>query len=93
MCCKCFVDIHIHVRNTTGAYPRQEHYRRNRAFRRRTNTYAKNTDALQRTLDVHLLQHNFVRPHWTTGEVLAVRLGIMAAPLRLEEILMMPKAA
>ena len=67
--------------------------RRNSAFRRGTNTYAKNTDALQRTLDVHLLQHNFVRPHWTTGEVPAVRLGIMAAPLRLEAILMMPKAA
>lgn len=65
--------------------------RRNSTFRRRTNTYAKNTDALQRTLDVHLLQHNFVRPHWTTGEVPAVRLGIMAAPLRLEEILMMQK--
>jgi hypothetical protein len=67
--------------------------RRNSAFRRRTNTYAKNTDALQRTLDVHLVQHNFVRPHWTTGEVPAVRLGIMAAPLRLEAILMMQKAA
>ena len=67
--------------------------RRNSAFRRRTNTYAKNTDALQRTLDVHLLQHNFVRPHWTTGEVPAVRLGIMVTPLRLEEILMMQKAA
>ena len=67
--------------------------RRNSAFRRRTNTYAKNADALQRTLDVHLLQHNFIRPHWTTGEVPAVRLGIMAAPLRLEAILMMPKAA
>ena len=67
--------------------------RRNSAFRRRTNTYAKNTTALQRTLDVHLLQHNFVRPHWTTGEVPAVRLGIMAAPLHLEEILMMQKTA
>ena len=67
--------------------------RRNSAFRRRTNTYAKNTEALQRTLDVHLLQHNFVRPHWTTGEVPAVRWGIVAAPLRLEEILMMQKTA
>ncbi len=51
-------------------------------------------DALQRTLDVPLLQHHFVRPRRTTGEEMpAVRLGIMAAPLRLEEILMMPKAA
>lgn len=61
--------------------------------RRRTNTYAKNTDALQRTLDAHLLQHNFVRPHWTTGEVPAVRLGIFTAPLSLEAILMMQKTA
>lgn len=27
----------------------------------------------------HLLQHYFVRPHWSTGEVPAVRLGIMTA--------------
>jgi len=67
--------------------------RRNSAFRRGTNTYAKNADALQRTLDVHWLQHHFVRPHWTTGEVPAVRLGIFAAPLSLEAILMMPKTA
>ena len=58
--------------------------RRNSAFRRGTNTYAKNADALQRTLDVHLLQHNFIRPHWTTGEVPAVRLGIMATPCALK---------
>ena len=67
--------------------------RRNSAFRRGTHTDAKNADALQRTLDVHLVQHYFVRPHWTTGEVPAVRLGIMATPLRLEAILMMQKAA
>ena len=67
--------------------------RRNSAFRRGTNTYAKNADALQRTLDVYLLQHHFVRPHWTTGEVPAVRLGLFTAPLSLEAILMMPKTA
>jgi hypothetical protein len=44
-------------------------------------------------LDVHLLPHNFVRPQWTTGEVSAVRLGIMTARLRLEAILMMQKVA
>ncbi|MBK8534682.1 MAG: hypothetical protein IPL59_05925 [Candidatus Competibacteraceae bacterium] len=67
--------------------------RRNSAFRRRTHTDAKNADALQRPLDGPLLQHHFVRPHWTPGEVPAMRWGIMAAPLRLEEIRMMPKAA
>ncbi|MBF0419462.1 MAG: IS1 family transposase [Magnetococcales bacterium] len=67
--------------------------RRNSAFRRRTNTYAKTEDALQRMLDVHLIIHNFVRPHWTTGVVPAVKLGIKKAPLRLEDILTMKKAA
>lgn len=52
----------------------------NGAFRRRTHTYAKNADALQRTLDRHLLQHNFIRPHRTTGEAPAVRLGIFTTP-------------
>lgn len=67
--------------------------RRNSAFRRRTNTYAKSREGLQRTLDVHLVIHNFVRPHWTTGEVPAVRLGIVTGALRLEDILTMKKAA
>ncbi|MEO5371595.1 MAG: hypothetical protein H7833_16115 [Magnetococcus sp. DMHC-1] len=67
--------------------------RRNSAFRRRTNTYAKSEDGLQRTLDVHLVIHNFVRPHWTTGVVPAVMLGIRKAPLRLEDILTMKRAA
>ena len=67
--------------------------RRNSAFRRGTNTYAKNADAPQRTLDVHRLQHHCVRPHWSTGEAPAVRSGLLAAPLRLAAILMMRKAA
>ena len=61
--------------------------RKNSAFRRRCNTYAKSKIALQRTLDVHLIIHNFVRAHWGTGLVPAVALGIFAAPLCLEDIL------
>ena len=61
--------------------------RKNSAFRRRCNTYAKSKIALQRTLDVHLIIHNFVRAHWGTGLVPAVALGIFAVPLRLEDIL------
>lgn len=61
--------------------------RKNSAFRRRTNTYAKSKLALQRTLDIHLIIHNFVRAHWTTGLVPAVALGIITAPLRLDDIL------
>ena len=67
--------------------------RRNSAFRRRTNTYAKTKTGLQRTLDVHQLIHNFVRPHWTTREVPAVALGILRAPLGLEDILTMQQHA
>ncbi|WP_446011964.1 IS1 family transposase [Candidatus Electrothrix sp.] len=65
--------------------------RRNSAFRRRTNTYAKTVLGLQRTLDVYWVIHNFVRKHWTTGEVPAVAMGVLSAPLGLEDILMMQK--
>ena len=76
-------DIHAnHVEAQNAALRR-----RNSAFRRRTNTYAKCLQGLQRTLDVHQIIHNFVRRHWTTGAVPAVALGIMTAPLRLEELL------
>ena len=59
----------------------------NSAFRRRTNTYAKCTEGLQRTLDVHQIFHNFIRRHWTTGVVPAVALGVITGALGLEEIL------
>ena len=67
--------------------------RRNSAFRRRTNTYSKNSEGLQRTLDVHQIVHNFIRPHWTTGKVPAVSLGIFSNALTFENILTMQKAA
>jgi len=51
--------------------------RRNAVFRRKTNTYAKSRDNLQRTLDVYWLVHNFVRTHFTTRVVPAVKLGIL----------------
>jgi len=38
--------------------------RRNSAFRRKTNTYAKSRNNLQRTLDLYWLVHNFVRGYW-----------------------------
>ena len=61
--------------------------RRNSAFRRRTNTYAKCKKGLQRTLDVHQIFHNFVRPHWSTHEVPAVMLGVIKEALCLKDIL------
>jgi transposase-like protein len=67
--------------------------RRNSTFRRKTNTYAKTKHGLQRTLDVHQIIHNYVRPHWTTGKVPAVVLGIMSEALSLESILTMQRVA
>ena len=55
--------------------------RRNAAFRRKTNTYAKSRQDLQRTLDVYWLVHNFVRVHFTTKVVPAVKLGILEVGL------------
>jgi hypothetical protein len=51
--------------------------RRNSTFRRRTNTHAKSKADLQRTLDVYWLVHNFVRVHFATKIVPAVKLGIL----------------
>ena len=61
--------------------------RRNSAFRRRTNPYAKCREGLKRTLDVHQIIHNFVREHWTTGVVPAVALGVIKEALWLETML------
>ncbi len=51
--------------------------RRNAAFRRKTNIYAKARKHLQRTLEVFWLVHNFVRVHFTTKQVPAARIGIL----------------
>lgn len=78
-------DIHANHLEAQNASMR----RRNSAFRRRTNTYAKNRAGLQRTLDVHQIIHNFVRPHWTTGKVPAEALGLSGGSLCLENLLTM----
>ncbi len=82
-------DIHANHLEAQNAATR----RKNSAFRRKTNTYAKTEDGLQRTLDVHQIIHNYVRPHWTTGEVPAVSLGIVSEAFTLESILTMQRAA
>lgn len=63
--------------------------RRNSAFRRKTNTYTKGRQHLQRTLDVGWLIHNFVRVHATTKMVPAVKLGILPTGLSLSQLLTM----
>ena len=61
--------------------------RRNAAFRRKTNTYAKSRKHLQRTLDVYWVVHNFVRVHFTTKVVPAVTLGILKLGLSWAQLL------
>jgi len=60
--------------------------RRNSAYRRRTNTYAKSTSGLQRTLDMLWIVHNFIRVHFTTKQVPAVAIGIIAQGLEWEDV-------
>ncbi len=61
--------------------------RRNTAFCRKTNTYAKSRKHLQRTLDVYWLVHNFVRIHFTTKVVPAVKLGILKLGISWSQLL------
>ena len=61
--------------------------RRNAAFRRKTNTYAKSRNHLQRTLDVYWLVHNFVRVHFTPKVVPAVKLGILKLGISWSQLL------
>lgn len=63
--------------------------RRCSAMRRRTNTYAKHKQGLQRALDLQWVMHNFVRPHFTTGEIPAVALGLHDQGFSVSELLMM----
>ena len=61
--------------------------RRNSACRRKTNTYAKSKNGLQRTLDILWIVHNFIRKHFTTKQVPAVALGILKEGLSWEQVL------
>lgn len=55
-------------------------------YRRKTNTYAKAQPALQTQLDAYWVEHNFIRPHFTTRKIPAVALGILVHPLLWHEI-------
>lgn len=67
--------------------------RRCSAYRRKTNTYAKNKTGLQRVLDCVWIAHNFIRVHYTTKQVPAVALGIIEKGLSWAQVLMLQKAA
>lgn len=55
-------------------------------FRRKTNTYAKSENNLQRILNVYWVIHNYVRTHFTTKEIPAVRLGILEKALNVKTL-------
>lgn len=61
-------------------------HRKLACFRRKTNTYAKNTRHLQHRLDVHWLIHNFVHKHFTTKVVPAVVIGVIPTGLTWEQL-------
>jgi hypothetical protein len=61
--------------------------RKNSAYRRKTNTYAKLTEALQRTLDVYWVIHNFIRNHYTTKRVPAENLGLIEKGFNFSDLL------
>lgn len=76
-------DIHANHLEAFNASMR----RRNATFRRKTNTYAKSRQDLQRTLDVFWLIHNFTRVHFTTKVVPAVKLGILETKISWSQLL------
>lgn len=56
-------------------------------YRRRTNTYAKTKQGLQRVLDAYWCIHNFVREHFTLKTTPAVKLGIIEKPMTWKSIM------
>jgi hypothetical protein len=62
--------------------------RRCSAYRRKTNTYAKDKASLQRVLNGFWIVHNFIRTHFTTKQVPAVALGVIENGLSWGQILM-----
>lgn len=56
------------------------------SFRRRTNTSAKSQGGLRRVLRLYWVIHNFVRKHFTTQDVPAVKIGILERNISVEEL-------
>ena len=60
--------------------------RKDSAYRRKTNTYAKDQKSLQRTLDLQWVVNNFITNHFTTKKVPAIALGIITSALSWKNI-------
>lgn len=67
--------------------------RRRAAYRRRTNTYAKQQNRLQERLDVFWIVHNFIRARFTIRQIPAVVLGILDKGLTWKELFSIRKVA
>jgi len=67
--------------------------RRWAAYRRRPNLYAKKTGRLQERLAGYWIVHNFVRLPFTTRQVPAVALGVLAASVARQQLFLIQKAA
>lgn len=87
--CQNFSDTDIHANHSEAFNASMR--RRNSAYRRKTNTYSKKKTALQRTLDIFWITHNFIREHFTTKQVPAVALGILDKGLSWEQVLRIQK--
>ena len=84
-------DLQIHANHVEAFHSALR--RRLACYRRRTNTYAKNTTALQARLDVYWLLHNFVRVHFTTKQVPAVAQGILERGLAVADLFRIQRVA
>lgn len=78
------VNADIHANHLEGQNAATR--RRISTYRRRTNTYAKSTNGLQRVLDCYWVFHNFVKKHFTTKEVPAVKIGVTDTPFNWRSI-------
>jgi hypothetical protein len=78
-------DVHANHQEAFNASLR----RRCSAYRRRQNLYAKRQDALQRTLTVQQMIHNWVRVHFSLPKntTPAMRMGYIERPVSLYEML------
>ena len=78
-------DSSIHANHIEGQNASTR--RRNSAYRRKTNTYAKTAPALQRTLDLYWVFHNFIKVHFTVKAVPAVLLGVINSGLDWNDVM------
>jgi hypothetical protein len=81
------IDSDIHANHCEGQNTAIR--RKQSAYRRKTNTYAKEKNRLQITLDGYWIVHNFIRIHNTIKKVPAVAIGIIDKTLGWNGILKM----